>query len=207
MTVEEAGDRLISIAHESYPAIVAKEGLENDNTGMAGTNAILSVLQQSRTFGEYDKKQNRRSATRAIDAEKEYEDELKEQFYQEQYMSPDEYEAWVNDEAFSESNVYSNEEKSEFYNTFADKIIKQQEYDNRRENPTDEGIGTRKSDEQGGIFGIRERGDAVLQGENLFMPSELKDIKENPDKWKDRLMKDCILRMTMYKITHPQTNS
>lgn len=28
MTVEEAGDRLISIAHESYPAIVAKEGLE-----------------------------------------------------------------------------------------------------------------------------------------------------------------------------------
>ena len=40
MTVEEAGDRLISIAHESYPAIVAKEGLENDNTGMAGTNAV-----------------------------------------------------------------------------------------------------------------------------------------------------------------------
>ena len=169
MTVEEAGDRLISIAHESYPAIVAKEGLENDNTGMAGTNAILSVLQQSRTFGDISNmiRNNRTTeAQRAIDAEKEYEDELKEQFYQEQYhMSPDEYEAWVNDEAFSESNVYSNEEKSEFYNTFADKIIKQQEYDNRRENPTDEGIGTRKSDEQGGIFGIRERGDAVLQGE------------------------------------------
>ena len=169
MTVEEAGDRLISIAHESYPAIVAKEGLENDNTGMAGTNAILSVLQQSRTFGDISNmiRNNRTAeAQRAIDAEKEYEDELKEQFYQEQYhMSPDEYEAWVNDEAFSESNVYSNEEKSEFYNTFADKIIKQQEYDNRRENPTDEGIGTRKSDEQGGIFGIRERGDAVLQGE------------------------------------------
>lgn len=169
MTVEEAGDRLISIAHESYPAIVAKEGLENDNTGMAGTNAILSVLQQSRTFGDISNmiRNNRTAeAQRAIDAEKEYEDELKKQFYQEQYhMSPDEYEAWVNDEAFSESNVYSNEEKSEFYNTFADKIIKQQEYDNRRENPTDEGIGTRKSDEQGGIFGIRERGDAVLQGE------------------------------------------
>ena len=169
MTIEEAGDRLISIAHESYPAIVAKEGLENDNTGMAGTNAILSVLQQSRTFGDISNmiRNNRtEEAQRAIDAEKEYEDELKEQFYQEQYhMSPDEYEAWVNDEAFSESNVYSNEEKSEFYNTFADKIIKQQEYDNRRENPTDEGIGTRKSDEQGGIFGIRERGDAVLQGE------------------------------------------
>lgn len=169
MTVEEAGDRLISIAHESYPAIVAKEGLENDNTGMAGTNAILSVLQQSRTFGDISNmiRNNRtEEAQRAIDAEKEYEDELKEQFYQEQYhMSPDEYEAWVNDEAFSESNVYSNEEKSEFYNTFADEIIKQQEYDNRRENPTDEGIGTRKSDEQGGIFGIRERGDAVLQGE------------------------------------------
>lgn len=169
ITVEEAGDRLISIAHESYPAIVAKEGLENDNTGMAGTNAILSVLQQSRTFGDISNmiRNNRTAeAQRAIDAEKEYEDELKEQFYQEQYhMSPDEYEAWVNDEAFSESNVYSNEEKSEFYNTFADKIIKQQEYDNRRENPTDEGIGTRKSDEQGGIFGIRERGDAVLQGE------------------------------------------
>nr|UVY44644.1 MAG: Inorganic Pyrophosphatase [Bacteriophage sp.] len=169
MTVEEAGDRLISIAHESYPAIVAKEGLENDNTGMAGTNAILSVLQQSRTFGDISNmiRNNRTAeAQRAIDAEKEYEDELKEQFYQEQYhMSPDEYEAWVNDEAFSESNVYSNEEKSEFYNTFADEIIKQQEYDNRRENPTDEGIGTRKSDEQGGIFGIRERGDAVLQGE------------------------------------------
>ena len=169
MTVEEAGDRLINIAHESYPAIVAKEGLENDNTGMAGTNAILSVLQQSRTFGDISNmiRNNRTAeAQRAIDAEKEYEDELKEQFYQEQYhMSPDEYEAWVNDEAFSESNVYSNEEKSEFYNTFADKIIKQQEYDNRRENPTDEGIGTRKSDEQGGIFGIRERGDAVLQGE------------------------------------------
>lgn len=169
MTVEEAGDRLISIAHESYPAIVAKEGLENDNTGMAGTNAILSVLQQSRTFGDISNmiRNNRtEEAQRAIDAEKEYKDELKEQFYQEQYhMSPDEYEAWVNDEAFSESNVYSNEEKSEFYNTFADKIIKQQEYDNRRENPTDEGIGTRKSDEQGGIFGIRERGDAVLQGE------------------------------------------
>lgn len=168
MTVEEAGDRLISIAHESYPAIVAKEGLENDNTGMAGTNAILSVLQQSRTFGDISNmiRNNRTAeAQRAIDAEKEYEDELKEQFYQEQYhMSPDEYEAWVNDEAFSESNVYSNEEKSEFYNTFADEIIKQQEYDNRRENPTDEGIGTRKSDEQGGIFGIRERGDAVLQG-------------------------------------------
>lgn len=169
MTVEKAGDRLISIAHESYPAIVAKEGLENDNTGMAGTNAILSVLQQSRTFGDISNmiRNNRTAeAQRAIDAEKEYEDELKEQFYQEQYhMSPDEYEAWVNDEAFSESNVYSNEEKSEFYNTFADEIIKQQEYDNRRENPTDEGIGTRKSDEQGGIFGIRERGDAVLQGE------------------------------------------
>lgn len=169
MTVEEAGDRLISIAHESYPAIVAKEGLENDNTGMAGTNAILSVLQQSRTFGDISNmiRNNRTAeAQRAIDAEKEYEDELKEQFYQEQYhMSPDEYEAWVNDEAFSESNVYSNEEKSEFYNTFTDEIIKQQEYDNRRENPTDEGIGTRKSDEQGGIFGIRERGDAVLQGE------------------------------------------
>lgn len=169
MTVEEAGDRLISIAHESYPAIVAKEGLENDNTGMAGTNAILSVLQQSRTFGDISNmiRNNRTAeAQRAIDAEKEYEDELKEQFYQEQYhMSPDEYEAWVNDEAFSESNVYSNEEKSEFYNTFADEIIKQQEYDNRRENPTDEGIGTRKSDEQGGIFGTRERGDAVLQGE------------------------------------------
>lgn len=169
MTVEEAGDRLISIAHESYPAIVAKEGLENDNTGMAGTNAILSVLQQSRTFGDISNmiRNNRTAeAQRAIDAEKEHEDELKEQFYQEQYhMSPDEYEAWVNDEAFSESNVYSNEEKSEFYNTFADKIIKQQEYDNRRENPTDEGIGTRKSDEQGGIFGTRERGDAVLQGE------------------------------------------
>ena len=169
MTVEEAGDRLISIAHESYPAIVAKEGLENDNAGMAGTNAILSVLQQSRTFGDISNmiRNNRTAeAQRAIDAEKEYEDELKEQFYQEQYhMSPDEYEAWVNDEAFSESNVYSNEEKSEFYNTFADKIIKQQEYDNRRENPTDEGIGTRKSDEQGGIFGTRERGDAVLQGE------------------------------------------
>lgn len=169
MTVEEAGDRLISIAHESYPAIVAKEGLENDNTSMAGTNAILSVLQQSRTFGDISNmiRNNRTAeAQRAIDAEKEYEDELKEQFYQEQYhMSPDEYEAWVNDEAFSESNVYSNEEKSEFYNTFADKIIKQQEYDNRRENPTDEGIGTRKSDEQGGIFGTRERGDAVLQGE------------------------------------------
>ena len=169
MTVEEAGDRLISIAHESYPAIVAKEGLENDNTGMAGTNAILSVLQQSRTFGDISNmiRNNRTAeAQRAIDAEKEYEDELKEQFYQEQYhMSPDEYEAWVNDEAFSESNVYSNEEKSEFYNTFADQIIKQQEYDNRRENPTDEGIGTRKSDEQGGIFGTRERGDAVLQGE------------------------------------------
>lgn len=169
MTVEEAGDRLISIAHESYPAIVAKEGLENDNTGMAGTNAILSVLQQSRTFGDISNmiRNNRTAeAQRAIDAEKEYEDELKEQFYQEQYhMSPDEYEAWVNDEAFSESNVYSNEKKSEFYNTFADKIIKQQEYDNRRENPTDEGIGTRKSDEQGGIFGTRERGDAVLQGE------------------------------------------
>ena len=169
MTVEEAGDRLISIAHESYPAIVAKEGLENDNTGMAGTNAILSVLQQSRTFGDISNmiRNNRTAeAQRAIDAEKEYEDELKEQFYQEQYhMSPDEYEAWVNNEAFSESNVYSNEEKSEFYNTFADEIIKQQEYDNRRENPTDEGIGTRKSDEQGGIFGIRERGDAVLQGE------------------------------------------
>lgn len=169
MTVEEAGDRLISIAHESYPAIVAKEGLENDNTGMAGTNAILSVLQQSRTFGDISNmiRNNRTAeAQRAIDAEKEYEDELKEQFYQEQYhMSPDEYEAWVNDEAFSESNVYSNEEKSEFYNTFADKIITQQEYDNRRENPTDEGIGTRKSDEQGGIFGTRERGDAVLQGE------------------------------------------
>lgn len=169
MTVEEAGDRLISIAHESYPAIVAKEGLENDNTGMAGTNAILSVLQQSRTFGDISNmiRNNRTAeAQRAIDAEKEYEDELKEQFYQEQYhMFPDEYEAWVNDEAFSESNVYSNEEKSEFYNTFADEIIKQQEYDNRRENPTDEGIGTRKSDEQGGIFGIRERGDAVLQGE------------------------------------------
>ena len=169
MTVEEAGDRLISIAHESYPAIVAKEGLENDNTGMAGTNAILSVLQQSRTFGDISNmiRNNRTAeAQRAIDAEKEYEDELKEQFFQEQYhMSPDEYEAWVNDEAFSESNVYSNEEKSEFYNTFADEIIKQQEYDNRRENPTDEGIGTRKSDEQGGIFGIRERGDAVLQGE------------------------------------------
>ena len=169
MTVEEAGDRLISIAHESYPAIVAKEGLENDNTGMAGTNAILSVLQQSRTFGDISNmiRNNRTAeAQRAIDAEKEYEDELKEQFYQEQYhISPDEYEAWVNDEAFSESNVYSNEEKSEFYNTFADKIIKQQEYDNRRENPTDEGIGTRKSDEQGGIFGTRERGDAVLQGE------------------------------------------
>lgn len=169
MTVEEAGNRLISIAHESYPAIVAKEGLENDNTGMAGTNAILSVLQQSRTFGDISNmiRNNRTAeAQRAIDAEKEYEDELKEQFYQEQYhMSPDEYEAWVNDEAFSESNVYSNEEKSEFYNTFADEIIKQQEYDNRRENPTDEGIGTRKSDEQGGIFGIRERGDAVLQGE------------------------------------------
>lgn len=169
MTVKEAGDRLISIAHESYPAIVAKEGLENDNTGMAGTNAILSVLQQSRTFGDISNmiRNNRTAeAQRAIDAEKEYEDELKEQFYQEQYhMSPDEYEAWVNDEAFSESNVYSNEEKSEFYNTFADKIIKQQEYDNRRENPTDEGIGTRKSDEQGGIFGTRERGDAVLQGE------------------------------------------
>ena len=131
MTVEEAGDRLISIAHESYPAIVAKEGLENDNTGMAGTNAILSVLQQSRTFGDISNmiRNNRtEEAQRAIDAEKEYEDELKEQFYQEQYhMSPDEYEAWVNDEAFSESNVYSNEEKSEFYNTFADKIIKQQE--------------------------------------------------------------------------------
>ena len=169
MTVEEAGDRLISIAHESYPAIVAKEGLENDNTGMAGTNVILSVLQQSRTFGDISNmiRNNRTAeAQRAIDAEKEYEDELKEQFYQEQYhMSPDEYEAWVNDEAFSESNVYSNEEKSEFYNTFADKIIKQQEYDNRRENPTDEGIGTRKSDEQGGIFGTRERGDAILQGE------------------------------------------
>lgn len=169
MTVEEAGDRLISIAHESYPAIVAKEGLENDNTGMAGTNAILSVLQQSRTFGDISNmiRNNRTAeAQRAIDAEKEYEDEQKEQFYQEQYhMSPDEYEAWVNDEAFSESNVYSNEEKSEFYNTFADEIIKQQEYDNRRENPTDEGIGTRKSDEQGGIFGIRERGDAVLQRE------------------------------------------
>jgi hypothetical protein len=169
MTVEEAGDRLISIAHESYPAIVAKEGLENDNTGMAGTNAILSVLQQSRTFGDISNmiRNNRTAeAQRAIDAEKEYEDELKEQFYQEQYhMSPDEYEAWVNDEAFSESNVYSNEEKSEFYNTFADEIIKQQEYDNRRGNPTDEGIGTRKSDEQGGIFGIRERSDAVLQGE------------------------------------------
>lgn len=169
MTVEEAGDRLISIAHESYPAIVAKEGLENDNTGMAGTNAILSVLQQSRTFGDISNmiRNNRTAeAQRAINAEKEYENELKEQFYQEQFhMSPDEYEAWVNDEAFSESNVYSNEEKSEFYNTFADEIIKQQEYDNRRENPTDEGIGTRESDEQGGIFGIRERGDAVLQGE------------------------------------------
>ena len=87
MTVEEAGDRLISIAHESYPAIVAKEGLENDNTGMAGTNAILSVLQQSRTFGDISNmiRNNRTAeAQRAIDAEKEYEDELKEQFYQEQ---------------------------------------------------------------------------------------------------------------------------
>lgn len=167
MTVEAAGDKLLEVARESYPEIIAKEGLENDNTGMAGTNAILSLISQSRTFSDisgYIRKNRIAEAQSAMDAENEYNERMEEEWVWETYHTDKAgLEALDNGEAFSETNVHTEEEIVEFYNNFADEILKEQYYDRRNEGVHGQGIGESQTDDSRGVHGIREGSDNVLR--------------------------------------------
>ena len=167
MTVEAAGDKLLEAARESYPEIIAKEGLENDNTGMAGTNAILSLISQSRTFSDisgYIRKNRIAEAQSAMDAENEYNERMEEEWIWETYHTDKAgLEALDNGEAFSETNAHTEEEIVEFYNNFADEILKEQYYDRRNEGVHGQGIGESQTDDSRGVHGIREGSDNVLR--------------------------------------------
>lgn len=166
VTIEAAGDKLLEVARESYPEIIAKEGLENDNTGMAGTNAILSLIGQSRTFSDisgYIRKNRIAEAQSAMDAENEYNERMEEEWIWETYHTDKAgLDALDNGEAFSETNVHTEEEIVEFYNNFADEILKEQYYDRRNEGVHGQGIGESQTDDSRGVHGIREGSDNVL---------------------------------------------
>ena len=104
---------------------------------MAGTNAILSLISQSRTFSDisgYIRKNRIAEAQSAMDAENEYNDRMEEEWIWETYHTDKAgLEALDNGEAFSETNVHTEEEIVEFYNNFADEILKGQYYDRRNE--------------------------------------------------------------------------
>lgn len=166
VTIEAAGDKLLEVARESYPEIIAKEGLENDNTGMAGTNAILSLISQSRTFSDisgYIRKNRIAEAQSAMDAENEYNERMEEEWIWETYHTDKAgLEALDNGEAFSETNVHTEEEIVEFYNNFANEILKEQYYDRRNEGVHGQGIGESQTDDSRGVHVIREGSDNVL---------------------------------------------
>lgn len=163
MTIEQAGEQLMLADLESGTNFF------DQNDPNAGRNAIIDVLSSAQTRGgliDYIKSNRDAMAERERRAEVEADELAKVQWYQDNYhMTPEEYELWEQGELLSESNVLSNDEKIEFYNTFADEILNEEAYDSRREQSDGQSIGTSEGNEQGGISGLHEGSHEVLQGE------------------------------------------
>lgn len=163
MTIEQAGEQLMLADLESGTNFF------DQNDPNAGRNAIIDVLSSAQTRGgliDYIKSNRDAMAERERRAEVEADELAKVQWYQDNYhMTPEEYELWEQGELLSESNVLSNDEKIEFYNTFADEFLNEEAYDSRREQSDGQSTGTSEGYEQGGISGLREGSHEVLQGE------------------------------------------
>lgn len=180
MTIEQAGEQLMLADLE------ADTNFLDQNEPNAGRNAIIDVLSSVRTRGDlinYIKNNREAMAERERQAEADADEMAKEQWFQDNYhMTLEEYELWSKGELFSESNILSDDEIIEFYNTFVDEIFKGEAYDSRRESTNDERNPTGESHEQGRIPQPREGSPDILQGEEPVSAGRVEGYQGEPEK-------------------------
>ena len=176
MTVEQAGEQLMLADME------AGTNFFDQNDPNAGRNAILDVLSSARTRGgliNYIKNNREAMAERERQAEVEADELAKEQWFQDNYhMTFEEYQLWEQGELFTESNIIFDEEYQKFMSIFVDRILNEQENDRRTSQESGSSIAESESNEQGGIFGVRESSSPVLQGEESVSSGTTGRIEE-----------------------------
>lgn len=178
MTIEQAGEQLMLADLESGTNFF------DQNDPNAGRNAIIDVLSSARTRGgliDYIKNNREAMAERERQAEVEADELAKEQWLQDiTHMTSEERDLWKQGELLTESNVVPKDGIIEFYNTFVDDILNEEAYDSRRERTDDHRIEEGQSNELGGIYGSREGGYEVLQGEEIVSPGRVEGYQGEP---------------------------
>lgn len=178
MTIEQAGEQLMLADLE------AGTNFFDQNDPNAGRNAIIDVLSSARTRSgliDYIKNNREAMAERERQAEIEAEELAKEQWLQDiTHMTSEERDLWKQGELLTESSVVPNDGIIEFYNTFVDDILNEEAYDSRRERTDDHRIEEGQSNELGGIYGSREGGYEVLQGEEFVSPGRTEGYQGEP---------------------------
>lgn len=178
MTIEQAGEQLMLADLESGTNFF------DQNDPNAGRNAIIDVLSSARTRGgliDYIKNNREAMAERERQAEIEADELAKEQWLQDiTHMTSEERDLWKQGELLTESNVVPKDGIIEFYNTFVDDILNKEAYDSRRERTDDHRIEEGQSNELGGIYGSREGGYEVLQGEEIVSPGRVEGYQGEP---------------------------
>lgn len=178
MTIEQAGEQLMLADLESGTNFF------DQNDPNAGRNAIIDVLSSARTRGgliDYIKNNREAMAERERQAEIEADELAKEQWLQDiTHMTSEERDLWKQGELLTESNVVPNDGIIEFYNTFVDDILNEEDYDSGRERTDDHRIEEGQSNELGGIYGSREGGYEVLQGEEIVSPGRVEGYQGEP---------------------------
>lgn len=178
MTIEQAGEQLMLADLESGTNFF------DQNDPNAGRNAIIDVLSSARTRGgliDYIKNNREAMAERERQAEIEADELAKEQWLQDiTHMTSEERDLWKQGELLTESNVVPNDGIIEFYNTFVDDILNEEDYDSGRERTDDHRTEEGQSNELGGIYGSREGGYEVLQGEEIVSPGRVEGYQGEP---------------------------
>lgn len=178
MTIEQAGEQLMLADLESGTNFF------DQNDPNAGRNAIIDVLSSARTRGgliDYIKNNRETMAERERQAEIEADELAKEQWLQDiTHMTSEERDLWKQGELLTESNVVPKDGIIEFYNTFVDDILNEEAYDSRRERTDDHRIEEGQSNELGGVYGSREGGYEVLQGEEIVSPGRVEGYQGEP---------------------------
>lgn len=165
MTIEEAGEKLMEMDEANGTNFF------DQTDANAGRDAIIDLLSSVKTRGgliNLIKNNREKMAERERQAEVEADEIAKEQWYQDNaHMTPEEHELWSQGELLSESNVYSVDEDVDFYNNFADDILKENSYDSRRERIDGQGADIGESHEQGRVLEPRDESHEILQGEEI----------------------------------------
>lgn len=191
MTIEEAGEKLMDMDEGNGTKFF------DQTDANAGRNAIIDLLSSVKTRGgliNLIKNNREKMAERERQAEVEADEIAKEQWYQDNaHMTIEEHELWSQGELLSESNVYSVDEYANFYNNFADDILKENSYDSRRERIDGQGADIGESHEQGRVLESRDESHEILQGEEIVPTGRVEGHQGESGKVEERT----------YEILHP----